>query len=284
MANALICFPIASDQSTLTGGNWLAGLPLSNLQLPGLEHLARSTNDAHASTIINEDAGSSQYVRVVALVRSNVSAAAQWRFRMSENADMSAPVFDSTQIDCWPEQWPVGLLYHGHPNAADRRFTNADIARLRWDLVMVLPPGKAARYRRLEIFDDTNPAGYVEAARLVMAPAFQPTANMNLGVELGSRENSVIEQSLSGVTQVDVRSKRRSASMTFGWLRTDEALLLNDLRSQLGFDQQFYFVFDPDDTYNLQRRSFLAQQRELSAMQLAFHDVGANPMAIDEVL
>lgn len=50
-----------------------------------------------------------------------------------------------------------------------------DIAGYPSMLLCVLPTGVRARYLRLELLDEGNPAGYVEAARLWVSGQWQPT-------------------------------------------------------------------------------------------------------------
>ena len=57
-----------------------------------------------------------------------------------------------------------------------------------------------------------------------------------------------------------------------------------DMLEALGQSGQVYIVTDPSDTELLQRRSFLANPRQLSAVQYQAAGYDTIPMVFDEVL
>jgi hypothetical protein len=281
-------WPMVSDTAVLSGGSWRATLPLSNLQLPQLATAARSTDETVASTQLQADMGAGgRAVRVVALVRHNLRSAAQWRVRGSNASDMSGALYDSGWVEVWGPQWPVGLLPAGHPNAATRRLTDAQIDALDppRDAVLVLPAEVTARYWRVELNDDSNGDGYVQVGRLVLAPQFMPTYNFSVGAEFGFVDNTQVAQSLTGVRYYDVRPKGRSMAMQFSNLPDAEAYaVVRDMLEELGQAGQVYVVQDAGDTVHLQRRSFLATLRQLSAVSYAAAGYSSVPVVLDEVL
>ena len=284
MAAILFGWPLVSDTATLSGGSWT--LPLTNLQTTALGTVARSTNDSNSSTIINVDYGAAQAISVVALVRHNLRSAAQWRIRGSAASDMSGAVYDSGTVNVWSEQWPANTLPSGHPNAATRLLTDAQINALnpKRDAVKVFTEA-TARYWRVEIFDDTNADTYVEIGRLVMAPRFQPSSNMAPGAEFGFLDSTNVGRALSGVRYYDTRPTGRTLSLSLPNLPTNEAVAVaRDMLEALGQSGQVYIVTDPSDTELLQRRSFLANPRQLSAVQYQAAGYDTIPMVFDEVL
>lgn len=283
MANILFGWPLSTP--TLSGGSWPT-LTLANLLTDDLAAVARSATDSNADTIINIDHGAAAATSVIALVRHNMRSAATWRVRVSPNADMSAPVYDSGTIPVWPEQWAAGVLPAGHPNAATRLLTDAQINAL-------VPPRDAvhvftevtARYRRIELFDSSNTDGYVQIGRLVDAPRFQPTYNMAVGSELGFLPGTQVGTSLANSRFYARRPKGRSLSVTFQSLPFDEGIsVVRDMVEQLDQSGQFYIVADPSDAPNLQRQSFLATLRQLSSVAYAAAGRTAVPLIADEVL
>lgn len=284
MATILFGWPLVSDTATLSGGSWT--LPLTNLQTAALGTVARSTNDANSSTIINADYGSAKAISVVALVRHNLRSAATWRVRGSAASDMSAPVYDSGTVSVWPVQWPTNTLPTGHPNAATRLLTDAQIDALnpKRDAVMVFTEA-TARYWRIEIFDDTNADTYVQIGRLVMAPRFQPSVNLAPGSEFGIDDGTTVGRSLSRVRVYGVVPRGRTLTASLVNVATTEAVsVVRDMLTDLGQDGQVYVVTDPADTTMLQRRSFLANPRQLSAVQYQAAGYDTIPLAFDEVL
>jgi hypothetical protein len=281
-------WPMVSDAAVLSGGSWRSTLPLANLQDPLLAAAARSTDETVASTQLQADMGAGgRAVRVAALVRHNLRSAAQWRVRASDSSDMSSPLYDSGWLAVWGPQWPVGLLPLGHPNAGTRLLTDAQIDALDppRDAVHVLPAEVLARYWRVELDDESNVDGYVQVGRLVLAPQYMPTYNFSVGAEFGFVDGTEVGESLTGVRYYDVRPKARSLSMQFTNLPDAEAVaVLRELQEELGQAGQLYVVQAQSDTVHLQRRSFLANLRQLSAVSYAAAGYSSVPVVLDEVL
>lgn len=287
MSNILFGWPIISDTATLSGGSWLAGLPLTNLATAALGTVARSTTDANADTIINVDHGSAKAVSIVAMVRHNMRSAATWRIRGGSDVTFATNTYDSGTISVWPVQWPTNVLPAGHPNAATRLLTDAQISALDppRDAVHVLATEVTARYWRIEFFDTTNSDTYVQAGRLIMAPRFQPTYNMDVGAEFGFVGGTTVGYALSRTRFYDVRPKGRTLALSLSMLSDNEAVaVVRDMVEDLGQDGQVYVVSNPADTESLQRRSFLANLRELSAVQYAAAGYASMPLVLDEVV
>ena len=287
MAPLLFGWPLVGDTAVLSGGSWRAALPLSNAQTKFLSERARTTNADLTSTIINIDHSAATALSVVALVRHNMRSAAQWRIRASANSDMSSPVLDTNWMNVWGVQWDAGVLPAGHPNAATRLLTDAQIVALDppRDAVYVVEPEVSARYWRIEIADELNADDYIEIGRLVLAPRFQPSYNFSVGAEFGFVDSTQVNTSLSSARYYDERPKGRSLAMQFQNLPDREAYsVLRDMLEQLGQAGQVYVVTDPADVASLQRRSFLANVRQLSAVQYAAAGYSTVPLVVDEVL
>ena len=111
MADVVLLYEIFSDQAILSGGSWQ--LPLSNLQTADIAQVARSTNAANSSTIINFNLGSIQPIGGVAFGPANLSPGATWRLRLYSNAAMTVLTYDSGlltvtgEVINWadPNQW-----------------------------------------------------------------------------------------------------------------------------------------------------------------------------------
>ena len=86
MANMVFGYKNLIEAAAVSGGNWLATLPLSNIKTPVLQRLARSTNVQLASTKFQIDLGSAKGVGVLALVVHNLSVDAKVRISAADNA------------------------------------------------------------------------------------------------------------------------------------------------------------------------------------------------------
>ena len=105
------------------------------------------------------------------------------------------------------------------------------------------------------------------------------------GAEFGFLDSTNVGRALSGVRYYDTRPTGRTLSLSLQNLPTNEATTVaRDMLEALGQSGQVYIVTDPSDTELLQRRSFLANPRQLSAVQYQAAGFDTIPMTFDEVL
>jgi hypothetical protein len=205
--------------------------------------------------------------------------------RTTSEGNYGAPAYDSGPRDVFPVIYPRYSLPWGHPSWFDGRIPAPDVAGYNIGVSIIAPvPGVIAQHGRVEITDVSNPAGFIDLNRLVVASAYQPTINILEGSSLGWRTTRKSSESDGGVEYVRPLPTKRSAKLAFD-LPLDEALTwLFEMQRRLGIDKQFYFIFDPDDTIHLHRRSFLAQSRELAAFEYRGHDRNVFAFEVVEVL
>lgn len=271
MANVLFGYPNRADDATLSagGGSWLATLPLANMQTRYPSQVARSTNAALASTKFVVDFGSDLYMWPTALIRTNLTRAAQVRLSGSNDPAFGALEYDSGWWDVYGVIYPPGVLNFGDPGYWDGLMPQVDWNRGdRLDAVHIINPIATSRYWRWEIDDTANPDGFVEIGRLWMSYGYQPTVNMNHGATAGWTTATSATEMPGGSRFFQVRRQRRSFQFMISNISENEALVRGfDVQRVAGLDGQVFFCFDPADTYHLQRRSFLATLRELTPLQ-----------------
>lgn len=291
MANCLMCWPdhvmgTGYKDTVLSGGSWLSSLPLTNLQDPALATLARSTNAAKTSTIIDADLGIGRAGRVITLIRHNISSAGTVRITISEAADYSDPVYQSDWIAVWPVFYEFGSLPWGYPGVWSGVLGCEETDGYTMNFVHVLSADTWARYWRIEIDDEDNPDGYVELARAGIWSAWQPDLNLQYGNTLGWQTDTPADQALSGARYFDRRNPRREMVFSIDLIDPDTALQKPfEMARKLGIDGQLYFIYDPDDDPpSMFRRSFLATLRELSPLQYPMYHYAAQAFALREVL
>jgi hypothetical protein len=86
MPNITLGWNNRTDSGTLSGGSWLASLPLTNLQNRQVQKVARSTNAAVASTQFQIDLGQARSIGVLGLVVHNISVSGRVRVTGGESA------------------------------------------------------------------------------------------------------------------------------------------------------------------------------------------------------
>ena len=269
--SSMLAFPNFIDSGftvSFSGGSWEATLPLTNLKDARLAKVARSTDDATASTQFDLDLGAARYVRVFAIPKHNLSLAATYRIRGSNTAgDFSSPEYDTGTLNVYPVIYPSGSIPFGHPSFVTGKLTQAE-----YDdgyvvsICHVTDEPESARYWRFEFTDTSNADGYVELSRLFIAFAYE--FPMGAGASMGWTTTSTSTETDGGAFVHNTRARRRTATFTIPDEDSDEALVhIFDAARKYGTTKQMYFVWDEDDTAQMSRRSFPALLRELTPLE-----------------
>ncbi|CAB4136735.1 hypothetical protein UFOVP842_54 [uncultured Caudovirales phage] len=288
MANAVLAFPITSDNAAATyaGGSWVAALPLTNLKDDRLARVTRSTSASLANAQFTIDFGIAEWIRFVALVDHNFSRTSAVRVRGSNTAgDWSVTTYDSGWFDGWPVTSPLYVAPVGDASWLDGRMSATEAADYNLSAIYIAASATAARYWKIEISDIGNTAGYVQMGRLVMSRAWQPTINMSIGAKIGINTETSFQRSDAGPKYFNVQPRARSAAFTIQNMDTDE-IFTNafEMQRQLGLSKQLFFVWDASDKVHLFRRSFLATLRDLSPIEAASVSFFTAAFSAEEVL
>jgi hypothetical protein len=285
MANCILAAPNYVDTEPrfadvrFSGGIWKPTLPLTNLRSRFLADVARSVNASNDSTQLIIDLGQQRDIRVAAVPNASVSRNANGRLRGYANATLDANgdvipssltglVCDSGWKPWYPVVYPFGSLPYPHPSFWDGKLSEEDADGYPIPWIHVFPSAQIARFWKFEVSDQTNPNKFVDLTRIILAPGWQPKLNMIYGASTAWESETQIDSSLGGARFYDVRPKRRVVQFSFDYLEQDEALSRAfDINFRLGVDKQFFWIFDPDDTFHLHRRSFLATLRQLSQFE-----------------
>lgn len=261
--NLVIGHPNRIDACTLSPsiGSW--GTTLANLQIRDAGQLAVSTDDATASTKIGIDQGSAQTVRVVCLMRSNLSSAATWRVLIGSTAGAS-DVYAGTWTSAWLATYS---------------------ATLRRDPVLVLPAGYSGRYVTIEIDDTTNPAGFVSLARVFVGGGFEPEYNASYGLVEGFQDLSSSQRTESGGLYAYDRPVLRTVRFALDLIREQtEADSIADMLRTQRTTREVYWAPAWETPANIQRRGFVGSLSRLDGFQFAGYKRRAIGFEITEIL
>lgn len=275
MGNCLFCYPdqllgSASTTTTLSGGSWQGSLPLANLKNRLTTKVARSTDALAASTQFDVDLGAARNLRLLALLHSNLTIAASVRFRICADAGYAQLLYDTGVI---PVPW--------------RDLAAETLEGWRPDLWLALPDDITARYVRVTILDQANPAGYVELGRCLMMPAWQPAVNLGYGNPIHyDHSATTMEQSLGGVRFAGRRRPQRVQALELPYLEAGEAhQSVLEMQRRLGRDGELFFVRDPDEEDVFARqKSFLATMEDLSPLESPYFNNYATSFQLREVM
>ena len=285
MANSMFGFPNNIDLATLSGGSWVATLPRANLQNRQLGRVARTTDTALASTQLVVDQGTDRLVRLFALANHNISLAGRYRLVASADPSFSTALAEVPWTDVWPVVYPSESVEWEDNSWWSGRYTAEDLEGITPLLVIVLPQPVNARYLRLEIDDTTNAAGYVQAGRVFVGPAWQPGKNPSYGASIGYETNTEVLSSLSGAEYFQERRPYRVTRFTLENLSINEGMSnAFDMDRRAGISREVLWVFDPDDTEHALRRRFLGRFRQLSPIEYPYYSLTKKAYEIKELL
>lgn len=281
----MLGFPNRADIAVLSGGSWSAKLPQANLLDRTIGRVARTTNTAPSSSIIVIDLGKSTNIRDVTLRNHNLSLAARYRVSASALADFSVLTYDSGWGEVWPEVYAWGTLEWEDDNFWSGKYTAEETQGYTTQLDHISPAAKALRYWKIELSDPTNPAGYIQAGRLFIGPAWQPKLNMSYGASLAWETGTTPQAAISGAEYFDGRTPFRVARFSIDWMEQDEAFSKAfELQRQAGVDREVLFIHDPDDTTHALRRRFLGRLRTLSPIEYPYFNTNKAAFEVKELL
>jgi len=294
MNNCLFAFPDRVLPNSyvapvLTGGSWLTALPLANLQDSSdtrLSTLARSTNVQPASTLIDIDLGTLRDLRVMAILRHNLSLTATIRFQFWTDTARTQLAYDTGTLLVWLPFYPAGSLPWGHPSLWDGKILQEDRDGYQFDFIRALPNQVVVRSVRVEISDTGNSDGYVELARCILAPAWQPPVNFIYGNTVGWESDATISKSLGGRRFINEQAKRRTAACTIEHLDPGIAMSsVMEMQRRLGMSGELIYVHDPTVTSQAEwQRSFLCNLEELSPIENPYFNANTAGFKLLEVL
>lgn len=306
MGNCIFAFPFVNDDSedvatpAYSGGDWLAtdDYALENLKDRHLFNVARSASVDLADTQFDVDLGIIRPILILALLPGVVgrslpgqngywTRSASVKVSWSDTAgDFSDPAKTTGWIDVFKVVYAAGTLPVGHPSFMDGKLSDEDARGYRIPWIHVFSDPVLARYWRFEIDDSDNDAGYLDLARLIMAPGWQPTFNLATGARLGFDTDTTFEKTIGGPRIPDVGSVWRELTGEIQFLPEDEAFAWPfEMLRNLGTAGQLFFVFDPEDVAHMHRRAFLCTLRRLTALDFpAALAVNSWPVEITEYL
>lgn len=273
MGTAMMLYDDQAASGSVVGP--ASAMPLTNLQSDRLERVWRSLSDDPANTKFDVSLPDIIAMRAVIIGPTNLTTAHKYRLRAFSDALRTTTIYDSDWVQSSVRAvfgtlpWRSPYLWTGYQPQDD-----PDRGAF---IIHVLPSIVAQLYWSVEIDDRGNPAGYVEASRLLMCRAVSPSINYKYGGNLGFQDNSLRQPTLAGGEATWRRVNPRIFNCGFDYLPEAEAFSdFYDLMRHTGFDREVFIIPDPDaGGLELQRRSFLGTFSQMDPLtQAAFGHVG----------
>lgn len=283
MATCLLCWPNYANTATYSGGAWQT--PLANLANRFLSKVARSASVALDATRFDVDLSRGRTVKVVAIPSHTLSPSARIRIQCYADAARTRVRVDSGWTDVWPAIFATPDLEWEEDNFWSGRVLAEDVDHVPKEYVYALPQPTFCRHLTVSIDDRSNPAGYVDLARLVVVPGWEPPFNFSYGATLAWESATLVESSLSGAEHFEERPPYRVVIFRLDYMDKTSAInqALAMMRS-LDVSGEIFFVFDPGDPLLMQQRSFLGRFRQLSPLELVACNINGMGFEIKEIV
>lgn len=247
MPNLRIVPTNAVDAATLSSADFTATLPVTNLQLEGRARVARTTNATGTKTINGNFAGTTLCSALV-LYGHNLSGTATWRLRLYAGANQTGTVvYDSTTLT--PQTvvgW--GAFQWGVESWGSYIFRD-------WEqpFYSLFFADTYALSFKLELTDSLNPAGYLQAGRLIMGRYLSPYYNASYGLSLSWDTTSQQRRTLGGSVRTDRRATFRRLSFDLEALAAGERALWLDLARSMSLHKEMFVSVYPGVGGELER-------------------------------
>ena len=241
-----IAYPNLIDGATLYGGSW--GGTLGRLGTRNTGEVARSVGTASVATVVVVDLGAVRSIGAIAIGPHNLSSAAQWRIKCSAMTAGGTDAHDSGVMPCWHiDPRPRGYAMH------------------------VLPQDIDARYLRIEISDELNPAGAIEIARIFVGRGLRVEhGDAVRGYSHGIADPSDVVLTESGSKAFGRRLPVRSQRLVLPLMSTHEGDAMYDLMLSAGLVGEVLWAPDASDAARAQRYGFIGTFRELSPIEYPY--------------
>jgi len=279
-----------TDLASLSGGSWLSGFPVTNLQSRQQGIIARSTNATTANTKIDVNlGGAGRGVRVIGIFNHNFSSAATIQFVAYTDSTRTVIAYDSGAIAVEPNVFQAGYAtnWDDPTPGTPRQYFGYEktLLNVKQDFIYVVPSSVERRYWTFFIADTANTNGYVQLGRLFIGPGFEPTYNFDFGVKMGVIDNTIVKKAMDGSSFFDVKPTLRTAQFTIAHMSEIEGYQsIYDILRSSGINKEVVFIYDSADTYNSLRRRFMGVMRQLSDVENTNYGLFQSTFEIEEVL
>lgn len=235
MPNLRIIAINEADSATLTASPALvATLPVTNLQDAARAKVARSSS--LATQMIYGNFAGLKNISAMALVRHNFTAAATLRLKLySELNQAGTLVYDSGVLTFGTANGWGEFVWGVDPWGAEL-FTDWPV---KWkDLFF---DAVQAQSFSLQWDDPANTDTFMQASRLFLGAAFEPTTNMRWGFKWGWQERTQQERTEGGSLRSDAGEPYRTVRLNLDFLPDGERAQMGDILRNIGKRKDFFF-------------------------------------------
>lgn len=276
MPNMRLVYDNPADVATLAASTTAGSLAVTNLQDDRKGQIHRSTGTSVQYTVTWL---SGKLVKMVALAFSNLTATATMRVRGYAVATDLTPLFDVAAAPCAPapfaarqdnEQPALGVAlsaYGGYSHAV-RWFTGGSVQKL-----------------VIDVADPSNPAGYVEAARLIAGNYWSPTYNPDYGAGLAFPDATKNTRTEAGDLLSERGTRGKKLTLNHSLMPTADRQTMMDLFQVNGLSMPVFVSLFPEDAEPGREQKYMlfGKLSQMSQTQLSSYNRYQWPLEFEEV-
>lgn len=228
---------VADAAATLTASTTSGSLAASNMQNEKKSSVHRSTGTTVDYTLTWS---TNQTIALVALPCTNLSPTAQVRVRVYSDTGLTTLLQDVTKT---PITFRPSLLRWSTLNA--NTFAYGGFTK---GIVWLNSTVTTARGMIITITDTSNPAGYVDCARLVIGTYWSPTYNIQNGVQHSIEDLTTTKRMQSGDLLADTKPQYEKLELNYSLLSQADKTSLIDIFRNIGTYKNILISPFPLDT------------------------------------
>lgn len=196
-------------------------------------------------------------------------------------ADAGVEVYDSGVVLACPPG-PFGSFNWGQEALGVNHYSYAEqqVYGYHWTNEVV-----AGDQVTITITDSNNPAGYVEAAKLLIGNHWSPEITADLGVTLGVADTSKMSRTDSGDLATSAGPRSKTLSFSLSALLPDEGQRLRAILLSAGNVQPVFVSLYPENADPSKEQAFqlLGKQGRSSALKLTHFNNTASSIELEEL-
>lgn len=241
MANLRIIYDNAVDRATtLTASTTAGSLAASNLTTDIKSDVWRSTGTSATLTVVWSTA---ETVGGVFLPFCDLTAQATIQVLGYTEAADAVALFDTGAVEACPAPI-IGLWGWGSQSLGANAFAYGGGT---YGRVWIPIPG-AVKKIVINIADSTNPAGYIEAGRLVCGAYWSPVVNAGTNASITAEDTSKHYRNEAGDLMTDTGTQHRKQSFSLSGMSPSDRSTLWDILRGNGLSKPVLFSLYPEDS------------------------------------
>lgn len=241
MSNLRIISTNDADAATLTSSDFVATLPVSNLQVEGRARVARTANTTGDKTI-NGNWSTGKVVSAMVLYGCNFSSAATLRLQLWDGNNQSGTLVLDTGVAPALDALGWGEFAWGMSSWGATVFEDwAKAFSVLWLSQIV-----SAKSFRITFNDAPNPAGYIEIKRLLIGSYFEPAVNFDLDMAACWNDTSIQKRTMGGSINTDKGVQYRSLNGNLSGLSPGERAAYFEMTRVVGLSSEMFVSAFPE--------------------------------------